>query len=141
MAKTPPRNIEAAIQRAVVHWMKEHHPAIMMQATLNENSHHCMDMGCTAGIPDLLLFLPGPQDGLLHIFFLELKTKKGKLSDSQIAWALTRPRSHNVTYGVAYGYTEAIQAIQSWVDNLSSTAPTATPGAKTLTSCCLTSSQ
>lgn len=101
------RRIEASIQRHLVKWLEEEFPHVRIVATLNENNRHCMDMGCQEGITDLLLFWEPNGDGIEHIFYLELKTKTGKLSDPQIEWAEKRPIRSNTHYAVAYGFSQA----------------------------------
>lgn len=108
--------IEASIQRAVVAYTRDKHPDVMIQATLNENSRHAMDMGCSPGITDLILFIV--RHKTLYVLFLELKKKKGKLSSSQITWADNRPLADNCSYAVGYGYHEAISIIDGWVGNI-----------------------
>lgn len=111
------KRIEASIQRALVDWIKNNHSEIMMQATLNENSRHAMDMGCTAGIPDLLLFRRA--EDVLHVMFLELKTTQGKLSKPQTEWVRddydVRLKSSNTHYAVAYGFSDAKKEVMRWV--------------------------
>ena len=108
------RNVEASIQRALVAWLKEHYKHVMIQATLNEHSRTQMGMGCTVGIPDLLLFWR--RGGVLNVLFLELKTKTGRLSDSQHSWKdawldsfLAAPNTH---YAVAKGFGAAKEVVE-----------------------------
>lgn len=108
------KSTEAAIQRALVAWLGDHYKYVMVQATLNENSRTHMGMGCTVGIPDLLLFWRC--NGTLNVLFLELKTKTGRLSQSQTGWKsawydcfIVAPNSH---YAVAHGFGAAKKVIE-----------------------------
>jgi len=109
--------IEAAIQRALVDWFNKTYCEAMLQATLNENSRHATDMGIVVGITDLIIF--ARKDGILHVFFHELKTKKGKLSDSQVDWFRDyyskKLISSNTHYEVSYGLSQAKKEIAEWM--------------------------
>ncbi len=112
--------VEDAIQTAVIRWVHETYPTLMITTTGNEKFYKGI-IACV-GITDLILGTPNPDDREL---FLELKTKKrknqkdGGLEDSQIKWN----ESFDLYYAnnrrsraVAYGYEEAIEIIQKWVE-------------------------
>lgn len=109
------RKVEAAIQRALVDWIAKTYPHLVVQATLNENSHKCVDMGICVGITDLIIFSKG------NILFLELKTKDRNsfLSPSQIDWYrdvyLVKLKSPNTHYAVAKGLAEAKEEVIKFV--------------------------
>lgn len=120
MTKSPSKraNVEAAIQRALVLWLRAEHPTVRFHSTLNENSHHQTDMGCDIGIPDMLLF--ERRGDVLHVLFLELKKKKGVLSKSQKDWATCYHlglEGSNTSYAVAYGFVAAKEIINQWSTN------------------------
>lgn len=109
--------IEAAIQRDLVSWIRSDVPQIhRIVATLNENNRRCMDMGCEEGITDLLLFRERNQ--IEEIFYLELKTKTGKLSPAQKDWRATKYKDQllNTHYAVAYGFQHAKDLILEWME-------------------------
>lgn len=108
-----PKKVEAAIQRALVAWIRENYPSVEILATLNENSRHQIDMGCDVGITDLLIFKP--VQNVKHIFYLELKTQTGKLHASQKKWAARYTPYENTHYGVAYGFADAREQIKEWM--------------------------
>jgi hypothetical protein len=108
------KKVEAAIQRALVEWIGKTYPYVMVQATLNENSRHAIDMGCCVGIPDLLLFWR--KGDTMHVLFLELKTKhkKSKVRDTQVEWYKNNYKKLegvNTHYAVAKGFSEAKKEI------------------------------
>jgi hypothetical protein len=114
--------IESAIQRAVVDWFYKTYPDYNLQATLNENSRHSVEMGLMVGITDLLIF--ARKDAILHVFFLELKTQSRNsiLRPSQEKWHkdiyLPKLQASNTHYAVAKGLSEAKKEIAEWVKTL-----------------------
>lgn len=114
--------IEAAIQRALVDWFKKTYKNYMLQATLNENSRHNLEMGINVGITDLFIFVR--KNDVLHVFFHELKTKHkmSKLSDSQVEWYrneyVPKLQASNTYYAVSKGLSEAKKEIADWIKKL-----------------------
>ena len=92
---------------------------VKLAASQNENSRHAVDLGMDVGEPDLRFYCrPGD---ILHMFYLELKKKKGKLSESQIEWNVDFDANYagvNATRAVAYGFLEAREKIISWLNSL-----------------------
>lgn len=75
-------------------------------------------MGVDVGCPDLILtMVSSGNESITHIFYLELKTRNGKLGESQIEWnkRFDAHPSSNATRAVAYEYDEAIDMINQWV--------------------------
>jgi hypothetical protein len=114
--------IEASIQRALVDWFYKTYADYNLQATLNENSRHSVEMGLMVGITDLLIF--ARKDAILHVFFLELKTQSRNsiLRPSQEKWHkdiyLPKLQASNTHYAVAKGLSEAKKEIAEWVKTL-----------------------
>lgn len=111
--------MEKAIQKALVRWFLTtiYHTShnIKLIAVQNENSRHETDMGVDNGHPDLYLA------GCDNIHYLELKKKKGKLSDNQKKWNEwfdDNLSCDNITRDVAYGYEQAKEKITIWCNNL-----------------------
>ena len=105
------RNIEKAIQRAVVDFVRKSYPQIIIHATSNEHSYDKHNDYCV-GIPDLLLFSPCGK-----VLFLELKTLTGKLNKNQIAWNKFFDKNFtasNYKRAVAYGFIQAQEIIADW---------------------------
>ena len=113
--------IEASIQRAVVDWFYKTYPDYNLQATLNENSRHSVEMGLMVGITDLLIF--ARKDAILHVFFLELKTQSRNsiLRPSQEKWHkdiyLPKLQASNTHYAVSKGLSEAKKEITNWINS------------------------
>lgn len=106
------KRTEASIQRNLVKWIKETYPNVKVIAAQNENSRHATEQGTDVGLPDLILMWR--VDDILEVFFLELKTKKGRLQPSQKEWAADYAKrfiSENTHYDVAYGFSEAKKKI------------------------------
>ena len=109
-----PRQLEASIHKAVVDWCKLHNNPILHRIFHVPNGERrdkitaarLKRQGVVAGIPDLCLPLPGNK-----VFWLELKTKKGRLSKVQqrlhANWAEI---DHYVM--TAYGYIEACKLLE-----------------------------
>lgn len=89
---------------------------IKIAANFNEHARNHGDTGMDKGSPDLRF--ERKINGTTQILYLELKTKKGKLSKPQIAWNKDFNEnfaSSNCKRAVAYGYSEAIKIIDNWV--------------------------
>lgn len=112
---------EAAIQKALVAWIKENYPDVGICAAQNENSHKAKAQGMDVGTPDLHLRLR--HNGILYIFYHELKTKKGKPLASQERWAKKYQRdfmAHNTYYCVSYGIEKARIIFNLWYNSIKS---------------------
>lgn len=89
-------------------------------APQNENSRHAKDLGMDVGRPDLEF--GAKVNDIYHVFFLELKTIKGRLHASQITWNNRFDvwfACANVKRDVAYGLIEAKEKFMNWLDSLS----------------------
>lgn len=109
-------DIEAAIQRALVYWVKEHYPQVKIAASQNENSRHAINMGMDIGEPDLRLLFR--REEVTFLYYLELKSRKGKLKPSQVKWNRDfddHYASPNCKRDVAYGFEDAKIKIASAV--------------------------
>ena len=106
------KRIESVIQAAVIRWVKDNHPIVIITTTANERSYKETRQIGSIGIPDLILF-----DRKGRALFLELKKLKGKLSPVQIEWNTMFDgnfTAKNYTRDVAYGYNSAIEIINRW---------------------------
>lgn len=92
---------------------------IRIAASQNENSRHAMHLGTDAGEPDIRL-MTRPKD-ITHHFYLELKTKKGKLRSTQEQWNQEFDKfyaSDNCKRDVAYGLIDAKYMVDKWIRSL-----------------------
>lgn len=106
--------IEAAIQAALIKWVLEAYPHLLISATANEKSYKETRQIGSIGITDLLLF---KRTRIVHILWLELKKKKGKLQPSQVFWNQIFDKNYaasNSKRAVAYGFLEAQEIIKKW---------------------------
>src|SRR5690348_6725880 len=102
--------VEAAIQRALVQWMRLEMTQFPIKIASNNNEHarNYINMGVDVGSPDLLI--TWRKNDIAHMFYLELKTKKGKLSKSQVEWNEDFDKNfacNNCQRAVAYGFSDA----------------------------------
>jgi len=110
------KRVESAIQRATVDYVKKTYKQMVLQATLNENSRHNIEMGLSVGITDLIIFLR--HKDVLHVFFHELKTKEknSKRNESQVKWYnetyVPKLQASNTHYAFSNGFSEAKKAIE-----------------------------
>lgn len=115
------RNIEAAIQRELVKWLRiqgleavwirNEGKKSLLSAKLDKLS------GCVAGFPDLIIFKQVRT--ITHILHLELKQEKGKLSESQKKWHAAFIPSGNRKLATGYGLLHCQQIVKDWVDSIS----------------------
>lgn len=113
------KRVEAAIQKEVLRWVKEQYPDVIITATANERSYKEVDqIGCL-GIQDILIFKV--MNGVMHIYFLELKSKKGRLLKSQIDFNIlfdSKFACDNAKRDVAYGLIEAKEKVMAWINSI-----------------------
>lgn len=104
MATKSYSKIEDAIQRDFILWLKREYPHVRVTATRNEDSRH-RGAELELGVTDLII--RWEKEGVRHLFYLELKRKKGILSLSEKDWAKDCKLCSNEHYAVAYGLEEA----------------------------------
>ena len=81
---------------------------IKIASNNNEFARHCLDMGVDVGSTDLTISYRWAN--VLQVLYLELKTKNGRLLDSQIEWNAEFDEhfaSVNCQRAVAYGFEKA----------------------------------
>ena len=69
--------------------------------------------GLKAGYPDLHIWWID-EDNITQLRYLEVKTKKGKLSTTQKEF-LETPHGKNVEKAVCYGYDDCKETINNWL--------------------------
>lgn len=88
------------------------HPWVVAWAVNNNprsarDGARCQRLGCLPGVPDLHFF-----DGSVQRYYaLEIKTKSGRLSDSQIKW-MNRLNEAGATVDVGYGWDECCHVLK-----------------------------
>ena len=100
---------ESDIQIEVVEWLKEQqkHYRFRFFYCVNEGKrkvwylHKLVKMGLKSGVPDLILEFPKGR-----MVYLEIKSEKGKLSETQQNWLKVSNLFHTPHY-VLYGSVEA----------------------------------
>ena len=100
---------ESDIQIEVVEWLKEQqkHYRFRFFYCVNEGKrkvwylHKLVRMGLKSGVPDLILEFPKGR-----MVYLEIKTEKGKLSETQQNWLKVSNLFHTPHY-VLYGSVDA----------------------------------
>jgi len=121
---------EEDIQQAVYSWIAKQmygqtFPYFVCFSVPNErnsNAYHMAKlkrMGLTPGISDLVLIWMA-YDGHIHVLYLELKRKGGKLSPKQKEFKeyVDGVNSRALTYEVAYNYHEAKEKIRNAIGDL-----------------------
>lgn len=81
-------------------------------------------MGMDVGEPDLRLSIR--YNGVYHMFYLELKKKKGRISPSQEDWRDDFRKNfecENVKWDIAYGLQEAQDKIVGWLNSFTTPNP------------------
>ena len=68
-------------------------------------------MGCRKGVPDLMLPIPA---GGYHGLFVEMKTRRGKVSDNQQRW-IDALNTFGYRAVVCYGWEAARDEIESYL--------------------------
>lgn len=123
------KHVESAIQRAFIKWidqcflpiLAEKRPDISdfsINAVRNEASSSAMSialdkkMGLRPGFPDLFVLFT--IDNIRHVYFLEMKTKSGYLSNSQQVWFGKFKECNNSRAAVAKGFQAARDIMCDW---------------------------
>lgn len=95
-------------------WLSNHN--ILHFAIPNGGSRHMLEAinlkrsGVMSGVPDMCVPMPhGEYNGL----YIELKTTKGKLSETQQDW-LNKLCANGYCAKVAYGYDEAVHIVERY---------------------------
>lgn len=92
---------------------------VKVAASQNENSRHTTGMGTDVGEPDLRL--AARVRGVPFFFYLELKTKRGRLNPNQKNWNADFDENFACDTwerAVGFGYDESKQLIDNWLDKL-----------------------
>ena len=113
---------EHQIQSLLFKWFKLQYPNLVMFAIPNAakrsyaQASYMKSEGLVAGIADIFLMCP---KSCYHGMFIELKSAKGKLSDSQKEF-MAAASSMNYKTVVCYGFDEAKTAITKYLQEVKS---------------------
>lgn len=113
------RHIESNIQMLCVKWFRITHPKLryLLVSIPNGGARSRVTgailkaEGVVAGAPDLVLFVPS---GDYHALMIEMKTPKGRQSDSQKDFQ-QRVEEHGYKYAIARSYDEFKNLIDDYL--------------------------
>lgn len=116
------RHDESHLQKACVRWFRYAYPKYdrLLFAVPNGGARNKTEAailkaeGVVAGVADLILLLPNRD---YHCLALELKTPKGRQSDSQKQWQATL-QEHGGNYAVIRSKEQFIATITEYLSNL-----------------------
>ena len=126
-ANRAPSISERQSQRAVVQYVRAKYPDVLIWATPNGGSRHKLEAinlkkdGVLAGVPDLFIARPAMQwidsENVPEYcgLFIEMKSKKGKLSESQID-IIKKLKDESYKCEVCYSADEAIKVIDEYLN-------------------------
>ena len=109
---------EHQIQKAVFQWLRTVHPRVIAYAIPNAarrsaaQAAYLKAEGLRAGMPDIVVAAPR---GGYHALYIELKTKKGRLSEAQHETLLALAEL-DYACAVARGVDEAIDLITKYLE-------------------------
>lgn len=111
-------------QKAVVKWFRMQYPELEkllvsypagMNLSISQRIK-ARDTGLTAGVPDLILFVPKIiKNKFFPLLFIEMKAEKGKLSEVQKDYH-RRLKSQGYTIVVSYSCEDAMKSIKSYLE-------------------------
>lgn len=120
-SRTSLRRVEKAIQRSLCGkkgFIRTNYPHVVIVPTGGEEHRFHMEEGYETGIADIILLYE--KNYVLNVFFLEIKTKKGNLRNSQIEWKNDRydkvfPTCTNKHYAIGYGLSDCKKIIEETI--------------------------
>lgn len=117
------RHIEESIQMQCVQWMQWQYPdiAMLLHHSPNGGKRNAREgarfkaMGTRAGFPDLALYIANSH---YHALFIELKTDKGRQTDTQKQWQ-ERLTSQGYQYSVCRNFEQFVNIITDYLNDIS----------------------
>lgn len=113
------KNDEALIQIEIVKYLQK--AGVFSFAVSNEaygrskvQQMQLVSMGLRSGVSDLVLWLPMPDDSILH-HYVEVKKPTGKQSTMQKKFQ-SRCEQHGISYTVVYSVSDVEKILQSHID-------------------------
>lgn len=114
------KNIEAAIQREHVKWLRAQGLEVVAYKSEGQKSGMTAALdkmsGVKAGFPDLMIFKK--VRSIYHILHQELKTQKGTLNPKQILWHSEFIPTKNRQAVVSYGLHQAQEHVTKWLEDI-----------------------
>ena len=121
--RKPPSDEEHRIQCACVRWFRLKHPHLAARLFAVPNGGRrdgitgarLKEEGVLAGVADLVLLVPNAN---YHALLIEMKTPKGRQSDSQRAWQRAVAGNDDYLYVVARSLEEFIKVIEDYLKDI-----------------------
>lgn len=118
--RKPPSDEEHRIQTACVRWFRMAHPRLAPRLFAVPNGGRrdgitgarLKEEGVLAGVADLVLLVPNAK---YHALLIEMKTPKGRQSDSQRAWQRAVAGNGDYLYVVCRGLDEFIREVEEYL--------------------------
>lgn len=118
----PPSDEEHRIQCACVRWFRLKHPHLAARLFAVPNGGRrdgitgarLKEEGVLAGVADLILLVPNAD---YHALLIEMKTPKGRQSDSQRAWQRAVAGNGDYLYVVCRSLEGFIRIIEEYLNN------------------------
>lgn len=120
--RKPPSDEEHRIQAACVRWFRMAHPQLAPRLFAVPNGGRrdgitgarLKEEGVLAGVADLVLLVPNAK---YHALLIEMKTPKGRQSDSQRAWQRAVAGNEDYLYVVCRSLEEFMKKIEEYLNN------------------------
>ena len=118
--RKPPSDEEHRIQVSCVRWFRLKYPNLAARLFAVPNGGRrdgitgarLKEEGVLAGVADLVLLVPNAK---YHALLIEMKTPKGRQSDSQRAWQLAVAGNDDYLYVVVRSLEEFIKVIEEYL--------------------------
>lgn len=118
--RKPPSDEEHRIQVSCVRWFRMKYPHLSPRLFAVPNGGRrdgitgarLKEEGVLAGVADLVLLVPNAK---YHALLIEMKTPKGRQSDSQRAWQRAVAGNGDYLYVVCRGLDEFIREVETYL--------------------------
>lgn len=119
--RKPPSDEEHRIQVSCVRWFRMAHPQLAARLFAVPNGGRrdgitgarLKEEGVLAGVADLVLLVPNAK---YHALLIEMKTPKGRQSDSQRAWQRAVAGNEDYLYVVCRSLEEFMKIIEEYLN-------------------------
>lgn len=118
--RKPPSDEEHRIQTACVRWFRMAHPRLAPRLFAVPNGGRrdgitgarLKEEGVLAGVADLILLVPNAD---YHALLIEMKTPKGRQSESQKAWQRAVTGNDDYLYVVCRSLEEFVRIVEQYI--------------------------